>query len=77
MTPMQTVRSALFLLVLFAQGASAQTRELPDFTALMKKQGPAVVNVTAKRARDSPPASSSARTATSSPTRTWSTASTT
>jgi len=46
---MQTLRFLLFALVLSAQGANAQTRSLPDFTDLMKKQGPAVVNVTATR----------------------------
>ena len=46
---MQTLRFFLLALVLSAQGAYAQTRTLPDFTDLMKKQGPAVVNVTATR----------------------------
>ncbi len=41
--PAQTSRSA-------SQGATAPSRaaSLPDFTALVKKQGPAVVNVTSK-----------------------------
>jgi serine protease Do len=51
MNAMQTLRAALVLLLLCAPGAHAQNRaaSLPDFTALMKKQGPAVVNVTATR----------------------------
>jgi serine protease Do len=47
---MQSLRIALFALVLCAPGVQAQNRAgLPDFTDLMKKQGPAVVNVTATR----------------------------
>ncbi len=58
---MRTLRSALFLLVLCAPLAHAQTRVegLPDFTSLMKKQGPAVVNVTATR-KSAPAQSASA-----------------
>ncbi len=33
------------LIALVAFGANAQTRELPDFTVLAEKQGPAVVNI--------------------------------
>jgi len=56
---MRTLRSALFLLVLCAPLAGAQTRgtALPDFTSLMQKQGPAVVNVTATR-KTAPPSAS-------------------
>jgi len=59
---MRTLRSALFLLVLCAPLANAQTRGtvLPDFTALMQKQGPAVVNVTATRKAAPPSASAGA-----------------
>jgi len=51
MTFMRTLRTALLLLVLCVPGVHAQNRAsgLPDFTELMKKQGPAVVNVTATR----------------------------
>ncbi|HET7297340.1 MAG TPA: serine peptidase, partial [Burkholderiales bacterium] len=40
----------IVLLTAFTTGAPAQTaRNLPDFTSLMKQQGPAVVNVITKR----------------------------
>ena len=55
---MQTLRFLLFALVLSAPGVHAQTRALPDFTDLMKKQGPAVVNVTATRKSASSPSAS-------------------
>jgi serine protease Do len=60
MNPMPTLRSALFLLVLCAPVANAQTRAvaLPDFTSLMQKQGPAVVNVTATRKSTPAPSAS-------------------
>ena len=35
----------LWLLLLLPLGAYAQARELPDFTELVEKQGPAVVNI--------------------------------
>ncbi len=35
----------LWLLILLPLGAYAQARELPDFTVLVEKQGPAVVNI--------------------------------
>ena len=59
MNPMQPLRFLLFALVLSAQGVHAQDRaaSLPDFTTLMKKQGPAVVNVTATRKTPGPSAS--------------------
>ena len=42
----------LWLLVLLPLGAYAQGRELPDFTELVERQGPAVVNIsTAQKAR--------------------------
>ncbi|HUQ26053.1 MAG TPA: Do family serine endopeptidase [Burkholderiales bacterium] len=65
---MQTLRSALFLLVLCAQGVHAQERatSLPDFTTLMKKQGPAVVNVTATRKAPGPTASAGSNSSNSS-----------
>jgi serine protease Do len=34
-----------FWVILFAAGAAAQGKELPDFTDLVEKQGPAVVNI--------------------------------
>jgi serine protease Do len=51
MNPMRTLRTALLLFVLCVPGVHAQNRAsgLPDFTELMKMQGPAVVNVTATR----------------------------
>jgi len=59
MTSMRTLRTVLLLLVLCAPGVHAQNRaaSLPDFTELMKKQGPAVVNVTATRKAAPPQAS--------------------
>ena len=57
---MQTLRITLLALVLCAPGVHAQNRAsagLPDFTDLMKKQGPAVVNVTATR-KSAPPSAS-------------------
>jgi len=58
MIALRTLRTALLLLVLFVPGVHAQTRaSLPDFTELMKKQGPAVVNVTATRKAAPPQAS--------------------
>ena len=40
----------IVLLTAFSTAAPAQTgRNLPDFTSLMKQQGPAVVNVITKR----------------------------
>jgi len=60
MNPMQALRLLLVALALSAQGAHAQTRALPDFTDLMKKQGPAVVNVTATRKAAPPSASAGA-----------------
>ena len=41
------IKNALLVLLLCLQvvNAGAQTRELPDFTELAEKQGPAVVNV--------------------------------
>ena len=45
----------LLLLLLLPLGAYAQARELPDFTELVEKQGPAVVNIsTAQTARARP-----------------------
>lgn len=42
----------LWLLALLPLGVHAQARELPDFTELVEKQGPAVVNIsTAQKAR--------------------------
>ena len=52
MNPMRILSTALLLLALCTPGVHAQNRAtsgLPDFTELMKKQGPAVVNVTATR----------------------------
>jgi serine protease Do len=57
MNPMQTLRIALLVLLFCAPGVQAQNRPLPDFTDLMKKQGPAVVNVTATR-KSAPPSAS-------------------
>ncbi len=45
-------RAILTLLIaLAAFGANAQTRELPDFTVLAEKQGPAVVNISTTQAQ--------------------------
>ncbi len=45
----------LWLLLLLPLGACAQARELPDFTELVEKQGPAVVNIsTTQTARAQP-----------------------
>jgi len=45
-------RAMLTLLIaLAAFGANAQTRELPDFTVLAEKQGPAVVNISTTQAQ--------------------------
>src|SRR6185503_3143091 len=62
MIPMRTLRSCLLLLLLCVPLAQAQTRSaaLPDFTSLMKKQGPAVVNVTATRKSAAPGPTASA-----------------
>ena len=49
MTAMRNHRSLLLVLLLCAPAVQAQNRALPDFTSLMQKQGPAVVNVTATR----------------------------
>ena len=59
---MRTLRSCLLLLLLCVPVAHAQTRaaSLPDFTSLMKKQGPAVVNVTATRKAAAPGPTASA-----------------
>jgi len=57
---MRSLRTALLLFVLCVPGVHAQNRAaLPDFTELMKKQGPAVVNVTATR-KSAPAPSASA-----------------
>jgi serine protease Do len=57
MNAMRTLRTALLLAVLCTP-VHAQNRDaLPDFTDLMKKQGPAVVNVTATRKSAAPGAS--------------------
>jgi len=57
---MRSLRTALLLFVLCVPGVHAQNRAtLPDFTQLMKKQGPAVVNVTATR-KSAPAPSASA-----------------
>lgn len=45
------MRSILaFALVMFSAQASAQARELPDFTRLVEEQGPAVVNISTTQA---------------------------
>jgi len=45
----------LWLLLLLPLSAHAQARQLPDFTELVEKQGPAVVNIsTAQTARAHP-----------------------
>ena len=55
---MRTLRILLLALAVGAPGVQAQNRTgLPDFTDLMKKQGPAVVNVTATR-KSAPPSAS-------------------
>ena len=59
---MRILSTALLLLALCTPGVQAQNRAtsgLPDFTELMKKQGPAVVNVTATR-KSAPAPSASA-----------------
>jgi serine protease Do len=49
------MRTAIAALLLsFAFAASAQKVSLPDFTSLMKQQGPAVVNVITKRENKNP-----------------------
>ncbi|HXZ92147.1 MAG TPA: DegQ family serine endoprotease [Burkholderiales bacterium] len=49
---MKGVKSVVALLFLLVAGGQvfAQTRELPDFTQLVEKQGPAVVNISTKQA---------------------------
>jgi serine protease Do len=56
---MRTLPTLLLALALCTPGVHAQNRAaaLPDFTDLMKKQGPAVVNVTATR-KTAPPSAS-------------------
>src|SRR3972149_5506520 len=52
---MRKILLVWLLLLLLPLGAYAQARELPDFTELVEKQGPAVVNIsTAQTARARP-----------------------
>jgi serine protease Do len=49
------MRKLLFLWLLLPLGVFAQARDLPDFTELVEKQGPAVVNIsTTQNAREHP-----------------------